>query len=711
MSRPRLIAVRIIWVVGMLLVLGTLMLTFTLNRAGRELVVAEAVFAVVVAMSQLTFLTIGALVVGRQPGNRIGLLFLAEGSLLALGLVALTWSEVTLLYSPGSLPSGGAAAWFARLLLPLAISLFIPIFLLFPDGKPLSPRWHPVLWLWVVAGTITFVGWTTGLAELPVGSVDDGGEFTTVANPTFVAPWLDGMALLGGALLALTAIATGAAIVVRFRRSTGDERQQLRWLTSVGVAFLVAFALQFVLAIALRDPDLEGWIGTAIFMLYASILLIGLPLAAGIAILKYRLYDLDLVIRKTVVVGVLAAFVTVVYVAIVAGLGSLIDASLALRVAATAVVALAFQPARERADRLASRLVYGERATPYETLARFSDRVGGTYASEDVLPRVAHVIADGTAARADVWLRIGGTFRRSDLVAGGRRPKIRRGRRDRGDRWRSRRARRGEILGAIAVSKDRAEPLTPNDAELVDRLAEQAGLVVANARLTADLEARLEAIGRQAAELRASRQRIVAAQDEERRRLERNIHDGAQQHLVALAVKLRLARTVLQRDPAKGHAMLSELRRQVDAAIDTIRSLSLGVYPPLLEDQGLAAALAAQYTTSGLPVRMRSDGLDRYPIEIEAAVYFCVLEALQNAAKYAGASTITVTLDDRAGVLGFMVADDGAGFEPASNGAGTGLAGMRDRLAVFGGTIDVTSAPGDGTVVRGRIAVGMAVST
>ncbi len=197
------------------------------------------------------------------------------------------------------------------------------------------------------------------------------------------------------------------------------------------------------------------------------------------------------------------------------------------------------------------------------------------------------------------------------------------------------------------MTKPASEPLAAGEAELLDRLAEQAGLVLANARLTADLEARLMQIAQQAADLRSSRQRIVAAQDEERRRLERNIHDGAQQHLVALAVKLRLAKTALQKDPEHGRRMLGELRGEVDAALDTLRSLALGIYPPLLEEQGIAAALAAQYLRSSLPVRMEADGIGRYPIELEAAVYFCTLEALQNAAKYAHASAITISFRER----------------------------------------------------------------
>ena len=170
---------------------------------------------------------------------------------------------------------------------------------------------------------------------------------------------------------------------------------------------------------------------------------------------------------------------------------------------------------------------------------------------------------------------------------------------------------------------------------------------MSNVRLTADLEARLEVITRQAAELRASRQRIVAAQDEERRRLERNIHDGAQQHLVALAVKLRLARGLLGRDPEKARTMLEETGGQIDEALETLHALALGIYPPRLESDGVAAALMARYASSDLPVRFNADGIGRYPLDTEAAVYFCVLEALQNAAKYATAGSIDVTFGER----------------------------------------------------------------
>jgi len=410
------------------------------------------------------------------------------------------------------------------------------------------------------------------------------------------------------------------------------------------------------------------------------------------------------------VFGVLAAFITAVYVAVVVGLGSIFTDTLVLQIAATALVAVAFQPVRDRANRIANRLVFGDRATPYEVLARFGERVGETYASDDVLPRIARVVAEGTGAgRSDVWLRLGGRLtlaaswpvsepQASFAIEGNELPPID------ADRV-APVGHQGELLGAIAVTKPASEPLTAGEAELLDRLAEQAGLVLANAGLTADLEARLMQIAQQAADLRSSRQRIVAAQDEERRRLERNIHDGAQQHLVALAVKLRLAKTALQTDPERGRLMLQEIGGEVDAALDTLRSLALGIYPPLLEEQGIAAALAAQYTRSELPVRMETDGIGRYPIELEAAVYFCTLEALQNAAKYARATSITIAFRERDDDLEFSVADDGVGFSTETNGSGTGIQGMRDRMAVFGGDAEIESSPGRGTIVRGRVPV------
>ena len=220
-----------------------------------------------------------------------------------------------------------------------------------------------------------------------------------------------------------------------------------------------------------------------------------------------------------------------------------------------------------------------------------------------------------------------------------------------------------------------------------------------NVRLTEELRARFD-------DLRAAQKRIVAAQDRERRRLERNIHDGAQQQLVALAVKARLARSLTDRDPAKAAEMLTQIEGETQEALEDLRDLARGIYPPLLADKGLAAALTAQARKSTVPVEVVADGVDRFPQEVEAAVYFSALEALQNTAKYADATRATVSLSRANGSLEFAVADDGRGFDPGATGYGTGLQGIADRLGALDGELEITSRPGSGTTVRGRLPIG-----
>jgi signal transduction histidine kinase len=195
----------------------------------------------------------------------------------------------------------------------------------------------------------------------------------------------------------------------------------------------------------------------------------------------------------------------------------------------------------------------------------------------------------------------------------------------------------------------------------------------------------------------------VKAQDEERRRIERNIHDGAQQQLVALAVKANLAEQLMGRDDAKARSLIAEVKAESTEALEDLRDFARGIYPPLLADKGLASALRAQASKSPIPVVVESDGIGRFPQEIEAAVYFCCLEALQNIAKYAEAKSATVRLADGTGTLTFNVTDDGKGFDPASTGYGTGLQGMADRLDALGGSLDVQSAPHEGTTVLGSV--------
>jgi signal transduction histidine kinase len=484
-----------------------------------------------------------------------------------------------------------------------------------------------------------------------------------------------------------------AEVVVRFRRSRGVERSQLRWFAYVAAAALGLLVVSF--------PLPSGSVGDVTWAAGLFGLAVLLPVAIALAVMKYGLYDIDVFISRSIVYGSLAVFITAVYVGIAVGIGTLVGSggkpNLGLSIVATAIVAVGFQPVRERLQRVANRLVYGKRATPYEVLSEFSGRVAETYAADDVLPRMARVLQDGTGAEsATVWLRgadelrAAATFPESANglalvpMRDGTLPALPGATRSVEVRH------QGELLGALSVNKRRGEALTPIEHKLVDDLAHQAGLVLKNVGLTADLQARLE-------DLRASRQRLVSAQDEERRRLERNLHDGAQQHLVALKVKLGLAETLLARDPAKATATLQQLKGDADDALETLRDLARGIYPPLLAEKGLVTALESQARKATLPVLVDAEGITRYQQDLEAAVYFCVLEALQNVQKYAKATQATVRLREADGRLQVEVEDDGAGFDVATAERGAGLTNMEDRLDAVGGDLSIRSSPGSGT--------------
>jgi signal transduction histidine kinase len=256
----------------------------------------------------------------------------------------------------------------------------------------------------------------------------------------------------------------------------------------------------------------------------------------------------------------------------------------------------------------------------------------------------------------------------------------------------------GDLLGALSVTAPPNDPMDPAKMQLVGDLAAQAGLVLRNVRLSTALRARLE-------ELQAAQKRLVTAQDEERRKLERNIHDGAQQQLVALTVKARLARQLTDKEPAKAAALIEQIEDETRRALEDLRDLARGIYPPLLADKGLVAALTAQARKSLVTTTVVGEGVGRFDQDVEAAVYFSCLEAMQNVAKYAQASTVTVNMFDGDGTLRFEVRDDGVGFDPRANGHGSGLEGISDRLGALGGTLEVTSSPGAGTTVRGSLPI------
>jgi signal transduction histidine kinase len=406
----------------------------------------------------------------------------------------------------------------------------------------------------------------------------------------------------------------------------------------------------------------------------------------------------------------MALFVTAVYVAVVRGGGELIGSthspSLALSVLATAIVALGFQPVRRRLRPIAARLIRGERAAPYEVMTRFLEEFSGGYATDEVPARMARVLAEGTGARyAQVWLCVDGaptlaaTWPPEAATAGSDPappgvtdpPAGRRGLAVR---------HADQELGILVVQERDQQPLTPIEDQLFAGLAAQAGLVLRSVRLRAELAVRLKERTQRARELSASRERIIAAQDEERRRLERNIHDGAQQHLVALAVNLSLARALVARSSARLPVVLTDLTRAAEDTIDTLSDLSRGIYPRALSEKGLAAALEVALAAGSLPVDLTVEEIPRPRPDIEAALYFCCLEALQNAAKHSGATRAAVRLSRTGEGLGLVVSDDGKGFSPNAVGPGSGLVNMRDRAESVGGRLRVDSEPGRGTEIE-----------
>jgi signal transduction histidine kinase len=262
----------------------------------------------------------------------------------------------------------------------------------------------------------------------------------------------------------------------------------------------------------------------------------------------------------------------------------------------------------------------------------------------------------------------------------------------------------GQLFGLVVAERARnGDNLAAEIDVTLEEVARELGVALNKARLDSSLQDSLERLRRQAVELQASRGRLVAAADAERRRIERNLHDGAQQHLVAIAVKVRLLEQLAERDPERAHSLMTQLQDDVRSAIEELRSLAHGIYPPLLSSSGLGQAMSAACRRAPLPAEVEADGVGRHSPEVEAAIYFCCLEALQNAAKYAGPeASARVRIWEEAGGLLFEVSDDGAGFQPGPHGEGAGLTNMRDRLGAVGGTLRVESN-GHGTRVHGAV--------
>lgn len=536
--------------------------------------------------------------------------------------------------------------------------------------------------------------------------------------------------LEAGVISWLVAAALAApAMRARYVASAGRDRDRLHWM---GIGTVLAADVALIAAVL---HALVGWPGPLAAVAAAGTVLIPLGLVAG-EVEGLAAHSGRVFVHVLSAVG-FTVVVSVIYLIVVLGLGHAPTGStnrevLGLSMLAAGVAAVGYLPARDRLVASATRFVYGAKQAPDEVIRTFGNRLTRAIPMDELLLQLAESLRKTMGlVSAEIYTGVGEVLERTVSVpdAGARsivvtdreRPVITRAGIS-GSAWISvwvpallsgREGAQlrlapishgGELLGLIVVERaPNADSFAEDDDRALTDLARQVGLALHNSQLDSALQSSLDELRRQAEQLRESRARIVASGDAERRRVERNLHDGAQQRLVALAVNLRLTRDIVGEDPTAGAEMIDELIGEVQETIQELRELAHGIYPPLLVDSGLGEALRAAANRSPLDVSLEADGIARYPSEVEAAVYFCCLEALQNAAKHAPQATVEVRVWEESGGLLFSVTDDGPGFDAGSAQRGHGFTNMADRLGAIGGSVRWESEPGHGAQVRGSI--------
>ena len=653
----------------------------------------------VVAIGLVLTWTLAGAVCAREP-EPLPRWPLAIGTLAAA--VALTAARLASQPSAGQHPPARAVATLAVTLVIAASGHFL---LALPDGR--------------LGGQ----GRRTGATLAYLAALATGLAFALAARP------------LPAAVAALLWVAIiGASLpAVRFRyvRAVARDRERLQWLAigavTAGDAALVSLVLHLLI----------GWPAAIAAVAAGVTVVIPLSLMAG-GVVKWGPHGGRLLVHALWVTG-FSLVVAGVYVVIVLGLGKAPSDSgdreiLALSMLAAAIAAVCYLPSRDRLMASATRLVYGAREAPDEVLRTFGSRMTRAVAMDELLLQLAESLRKSMGlTRAEVYTGSGDVLertvsvpdagRRSILVTERERPVVTRAGVS-GNAWTAvwlpalldgrdgsqlrvaPISHGGQLLGLIVVERPAgADAFSEEDERVLTELARQAGLAFHNVQLDAALQTTLDELRKQADELRQSRSRIVASADAERRRVERDLHDGAQQHLVALAVNLRLAREIIADDPEGGGEMLAQMAEDIQVTIRELRELAHGIYPPLLAGAGLPEALRAAAGRCAIPVSVSADGIGRYSQEVETAIYFCCLEAMQNAAKHAPEASAQVRIWAESGGLLFSVSDDGPGFDPEQARSGHGFVNMADRLGAIGGTVRWESAPGQGSTIGGSVPV------
>jgi len=617
----------------------------------------------------IEFGVVGALILRRHPGHTVGLLAAAGG--LSLSMSAFTGAYAAYSLTHGDvLPATGFAVWLRGWTWLPGFSLFALVPAVFPDGRLPSSRWRPIVWAVAVAVLAQLV-WVS-LSQLMFG-------FPLVDGPWPTAGWLfQLLTTVSGVLSVLAVFAAAGALAVRFRRSRGVERQQLKW-------FLAAVGLQAALwagSLAATSQTHQAPYQAPYFEFLIPLALLAVPTAIGIAILRHRLYDIDVVISRSLVYAGLAAFITIAYLLVVVGVGLAVGTggrpNLPLTIVAVALVGFFIHPVRVRLQRLANRLVYGVPADPYTILADLS-KTPAAGNVDHALAQIAEAVARGMGSR-QARVRL--------LLPGGQAQTA---------TWPP--AATGNFGQKVAVSHGgrtvgEIEAEGSGDQRLTELLTGQAGHALHTLRLSAELDVKLAQLEAQAGELTASRTRLVQAQETERRRLERDLHDGIQQELVVLIAKARLARNQLDRDPALAAQTLAELQGSAQHALADLRSLARGIHPAVLSSRGLVEAIDAMAARMPVSVRVEADPSIRevrYAPEIEGAAYYVVAEGLANMLKHSGATDATVTITSSDSCLRIAIADDGHGFDHV-RARESGLRGLRDRVEALGGHVEIDSS-------------------
>ena len=634
----------------------------------------------------LAYCVVGALIASRHPRNPIGWMFCVTGLLSALNMLTAAYTlHDQLVPVIGGLPGVAIAQWLDLWLwLPNTLLPVTFLLLLFPSGRLLSTRWHLVAW----AAGLGIAAITFAVAFSPEPSEALG---ITGSNPLGIpgaAEAMNTLLVVAAPLLLVGIFGSIASVVVRFRRAVGEERVQVKWLAYAGVFVIVGNLVGGIpWAISPGDPFALEF---SIVMTFVT--LVGIVLATGIAILRYHLWDIDIVINRTLVYGSLTALVIAGYVAIVGLLGTVLQAEGGLPVAlvGTGIIATSFEPLREYLQRGVNRLMYGERDDPYQVLGRLSQRLEVVVAPELVLPTIAETISDALKLPyTAIALRQGERF---EIAAAYRRP---------GATEHSIREAveilpliyQSEVVGQMILApRAPGESFSVGDRQLLETVARQSGVAAYNVRLTRDLQ--------------HSRERLVTTREEERRRLRRDLHDGLGPVLAAMSFKLDAIHNLADRDAVSVKQMVVELKTQVQTALMDIRRIAYDLRPPALDELGLVGALKAHIAACNLEqgLQITLEAPESPPLlsaAVEVAAYRIALEALTNVSRHAGAHHCSVRLS-LPGDLCLAVTDDGRGL-PHTVHAGVGLTSMRERAEELGGTCRATALPQGGTEVMARL--------